>query len=141
MGRRGLAGARQPRSRRRWNESSRGSSWPAAKRPKIVKLAAGANLVEQGDEADDLFLLLNGVLLVEVDGEAIAELGPGAVVGERAGLEAGRRTATLRAVTNCTVAKVAGGHIDPIRLTELAEGHKREQQGEPADAGEQPVAG
>ncbi len=68
------------------------------KRPKIIKLHAGDNLVEQGDEADDLFLLLNGVLLVEVDGEAIAELGPGAVVGERAGLEAGRRTATLRAV-------------------------------------------
>jgi hypothetical protein len=109
------------------------------KRPKIVKLHAGDNLVEQGDEADDLFLLLNGVLLVEVDGEAIAELGPGAVVGERAGLEAGRRTATLRAVTNCTVAKVPGGHIDPIRLTELAEGHKREQQGEPTSADEQPV--
>ena len=32
--------------------------------------------------------LLNGVLVVEVDGEKIAELGPGAVFGERAVLEA-----------------------------------------------------
>jgi hypothetical protein len=112
------------------------------KKPKIVKLEAGETLVEQGDEADDLFLLLNGVLLVEVDGEAIAELGPGAVVGERAGLESGRRTATLRAVTKCTVAKVPGDHIDPVKLTELAAGHKREErEGEQADTGQQPVGG
>jgi hypothetical protein len=112
------------------------------KKPKIVKVDEGKNLVEQGDEADDLFLLLNGVLLVEVDGEAIAELGPGAIVGERAGLESGRRTATLRAVTDCKVAKVPGDHIDPVKLTELSAGHKREEQrGGPADTDEQPVAG
>ena len=42
-----------------------------------------------------MFLLLNGVLVVEVDGEKLAELGPGAVFGERAVLEGGTRTATL----------------------------------------------
>jgi hypothetical protein len=112
------------------------------KKPKIVKVGVGHTLVEQGDEADDLFLLLNGVLVVEVDGEAIAELGPGAIVGERAGLESGRRTATLRAVSDCRVAKVPGDHIDPIKLSELAVGHHREdQQGQPTDADEQPVPG
>jgi hypothetical protein len=50
------------------------------------------------------YLLLDGILGVWVDGTQVAELGPGAVAGERALLEHGRRTATLRAVTSCVVA-------------------------------------
>ena len=33
---------------------------------------------------DELYLLLDGVLVVEVDGEEVVEVGPGAIVGERA---------------------------------------------------------
>jgi hypothetical protein len=40
-------------------------------------------LVRQGDPGDELFLLLDGVLIVDVDGEPVAELGPGAVLGGR----------------------------------------------------------
>ena len=47
----------------------------------------GATLVEQGTEGDDLFVLLDGVLDVEVDGETVAEVGPGAILGERAAIE------------------------------------------------------
>ena len=46
-----------------------------------------------------MFLILDGMFVVEVDGEQVAEIGPGAVVGERASLEGGLRTATLRATT------------------------------------------
>ena len=56
-------------------------------------------LVTQGAEGDKLYLLLDGVLGVEVDGEQVAEMGPGTIVGERASLEGGVRTATLRALT------------------------------------------
>ena len=49
----------------------------------------GALLTEQGDEGDEMFLLLNGVLSVEVDGEPLAQVGPGAILGERALLEGG----------------------------------------------------
>ena len=55
-------------------------------------------LVEQGQLGAELYLLLDGVVAVEVDGEPLAELGPGAILGERAVLEGGRRTSTLRAV-------------------------------------------
>ena len=50
-------------------------------------------LTEQGAVDGELFLLLDGVLVVEVDGAEVAEVGPGAVVGERALLEGepGRR--------------------------------------------------
>ncbi len=97
-----------------------------SQRPQIRRVKPGAALVEQGSVSDELFLLLNGVLVVEVDGEMIAELGPGAVMGERALLEGGHRTATLRAVTDCKVAAVRANEIDTGRLARLAEGHRRE---------------
>jgi hypothetical protein len=97
-------------------------------KPRIRRVKRSRTLVEQGvTEADELFLLLNGVLAVEVDGEPVAEIGPGAVLGERGMLEGGRRTATLRAVTDCKVAVVPADQIDRERLTELAGGHHREQ--------------
>ena len=97
-----------------------------SQRPEIRRIRAGGALVEQGSCSDELFLLLNGVLVVEVDGEKIAELGPGAVLGERGLLEGGHRTATLRAVTECKVAAVPANDIDTVRLSRLAEGHRRE---------------
>ena len=65
-------------------------------KPKVRKLKEGHVLVEQGQLGDELYLLLDGVLVVDVDGESLGDLGPGAIVGERAVLEGGRRTATLR---------------------------------------------
>jgi CRP-like cAMP-binding protein len=90
-------------------------------------VAKDATLVEQGEPGTELFLLLDGVLSVEVDGEKLVDLGPGVVLGERALLEGGSRTATLRAVTKCRVARVGGDDIDPAKLAELAGGHRREE--------------
>lgn len=97
------------------------------RKPRIRKVAAGETLVRQGDEGDELFLLLDGVLSVDVDEEGIAELGPGSVVGERALLEGGRRTSTLTALTPCKVAMARAEEIDPDALAELREGHRREE--------------
>jgi CRP-like cAMP-binding protein len=49
-----------------------------------------------------------------------------AVMGERALLEGGRRTATLRAVTDCVIATAAKDQIDRGSLSSLAELHHRE---------------
>jgi len=88
--------------------------------PQWIRLRKGATLVEQGDPGHELYLLLDGLLAVEIDGRTVTELGPGAVVGEVALLDGGRRTATLRAVTPCRVAAVAGNRIDRDALAELA---------------------
>jgi len=95
-------------------------------KPKVRAVAAGRTLVEQGEPADSLFLLLDGVLAVEVDGEKLAEVGPGAILGERGVLE-GRRTATLRAVTPAKVAVAAHDQIDREALAQVSEGHRREE--------------
>jgi hypothetical protein len=90
------------------------------------KLAEGETLVEQGAEGDELYLLLDGVLEVDVDGETVAEVGPGALLGERALLEGGRRTATLRAKTPARIAVVPADAVDEAALPELAASHRRE---------------
>jgi len=103
-------------------------------RPEIRRLAAGDVLTRQGVPGSDLYLLLDGVLAVDVDGERLTELGPGAVLGERALLEGGLRTSTLTAVTPVRVAVAHGSAIDRAALAELARGHRLEDrdQGPPA---------
>lgn len=96
-------------------------------KPKIKKLRKGKMLTKQGEQGDEVFLLLDGVLGVEVDGEPLAELGPGAILGERAVLEGGVRTATLRAVTKCKVAVVPSDRVDPDALAEVSKAHRREE--------------
>lgn len=95
-------------------------------KPRVSTLAEGRMLVHQGDAGKDVYLLLDGVLAVDVDGQVVANVGPGAVLGERALLEGGLRTATLTAATKCRVAAIDGSEIDPALLQELAGGHKRE---------------
>jgi len=95
-------------------------------RPQLLEVAVGATLVEQGQGGSELFLLLDGVMDVEVDGEQVGQVGPGAVVGERALLEGGARTSTLRAVTRCRVARADADQIDAAALADLAAGHRRE---------------
>ena len=96
-------------------------------KPDIRKFKEGQMVVEQGSPGDEILLLLDGVVSVEVNGEALAEMGPGAVVGERALLEGGARTATLRAVTGCKIAAVSGDQLDREVLSELAQGRNREE--------------
>ena len=91
-------------------------------KPRFRRLQAGRTLVQQGEHGDELFLLFDGVLRVEVDGKPVAEVGPGAILGEMALLHAGRRMATLRAVTPCRVAVVPKDRIDRQALEALARG-------------------
>jgi hypothetical protein len=95
-------------------------------KPRVRRLGVGDVVIEQGDVSDELFVLLDGLLEVVVDGDVIAELGPGAVVGERANLEGGRRTSTLRARTRAAVVCTRPDELEPGVLADLATGHRRE---------------
>ncbi|MGB9376816.1 MAG: cyclic nucleotide-binding domain-containing protein [Mycobacteriales bacterium] len=104
-------------------------------KPRTRTLSPGEELVRQGEPGDELFLLLDGVLEVLVDGELVADLGPGAVGGERALLEGGNRTSSLRARTKVRVAVASADQVDIEALRELAEGHRREEQAGPQSTG------
>jgi CRP-like cAMP-binding protein len=96
-------------------------------KPSIRKLRRDDFLVRQGDPGDDIFVLLDGVLAVDVDGNELGQLGPGAVLGERSALEGGLRTSSLRAVTDCKIAVAASADIDRDALHRLSHGHRREE--------------
>ena len=66
------------------------------------------------------------MLGVEVDGEQIAEMGPGTMLGERASLEGGVRTAGLRALTPCRVAVIPSELVGEPELATLAADRRRE---------------
>jgi hypothetical protein len=91
-------------------------------------LDSGEALMKQGEEGRELFLLLDGIVDVDVDGDVVAEIGPGALLGERALLEGGRRTATVWATTPVRVVVVPPDAVDESALEELAVGRRREEQ-------------
>ena len=96
--------------------------------PRVTKVKAGDVILAEGETADDIVLVLDGVVEVEAADTVLASLGPGAVLGERASLEHGRRTATVRAVTNCRIVSYLAADLSPKDLRELAAGHHREDQ-------------
>jgi hypothetical protein len=103
-----------------------------AHKPKIKKLKAGDVLARQGDPGDSLYLVLDGVLEVSVGDRKLGDLGPGAVVGERAILESSPRTATLTALTAVKVAAAPADAVDVAALAKLAQGHRRELTDQPS---------
>jgi hypothetical protein len=94
-------------------------------RPPVRRFEAGAMLTEQGARDDAILLVLDGVLDVDIGGQTVAEIGPGAIIGERASLE-GRRSATVRARTDVRVVLFDPSSLSPDELEQLAGGHRRE---------------
>jgi hypothetical protein len=93
------------------------------------RFSPGDLIVEQGEtgvSSNMVYLVLDGVLEVVVDGEVVGELGPGAIVGERAQLENGARTASLRAKTAGKVIGVPGEELNREALEQIAAGRSRD---------------
>jgi len=106
-----------------------GNIMRGGEKPTFRTVAQGATLTEQGEAGTDVFLLLNGVMAMEVNGERLAEIWPGAILGERAVLDGGLRTATLRALTNAKVAVVRPDQLDRQALEAVSQQHHRESEG------------
>ncbi|HMK62863.1 MAG TPA: cyclic nucleotide-binding domain-containing protein, partial [Acidimicrobiales bacterium] len=92
-------------------------------KPKIRKVKAGSVITQQGEEADEVFLVLDGTVRIDVDGRRVAEYGPGSLLGERAALEGGRRMSTVSAVTPCKLAVAPFHHLDREALMTLSAEH------------------
>jgi Cyclic nucleotide-binding domain len=90
------------------------------------ELAEGETLVEQDEPGSELYLVLDGMLDVEVNGEVVAEVGPGAILGVRSSMEGGLRTATLRAATPCRIVVIPRSELDQAEMAAIAAGQRRE---------------
>lgn len=79
-----------------------------------LSFGAGQMLIERGKPGTGLYVVLEGKIVVEAP-EGTRELGPGAVVGERALLsEDGTRTARVRALTYGKVLTVERAEIERL---------------------------
>jgi CRP-like cAMP-binding protein len=83
-----------------------------------LRVSAGRHLAEQGDYANELFVIEEGTAEVFQDGERIAELGPGEVFGEMGVLERAQRNATVVAATPMRLLTLS--HWDVKRLERQA---------------------
>jgi len=101
----------------------------AGERPAVRGVQAGEFLFRQAQEGASIAVILDGNFEVRVDGKVVGHVGPGTVVGERAVLEGGRRTADVRALTEGRIAEAAPRHLSIEQLSELAQGHRREDSG------------
>jgi hypothetical protein len=97
--------------------------------PEIRAVTSGEVLFRQGDEGSSIVLVLDGLFDVLVDGRSVGQVGPGTVIGERAALEGGKRTADVRATTEARVATLRASELAVEQLSELAQGHHREDTG------------
>jgi CRP-like cAMP-binding protein len=68
-----------------------------------VPIEAGATIATQGDNAYEFFVIESGDAEVRRDGEVIATVGPGEVVGEIGLLVTGTRTASIVAISEMTL--------------------------------------
>ncbi len=79
-----------------------------------LSFGAGQVLIESGKPGTGLYVVVDGHLVVEAP-EGTRELGPGAVVGERALLSGdGMRSARVRALTAGVVVAVDRAEIDRL---------------------------
>lgn len=69
-----------------------------ARTAKLAMVEADVVVFRQGDAADRFFILVDGGVEVERDGEVLATLGPGAFFGESALLVRGARSATVTTI-------------------------------------------
>lgn len=95
-------------------------------KPSIRTVPAGQALMRNGERATTMMLILDGLVEISIDGSILAESGPGALLGERAMLEGGARTATVTARTPVKVAEFAPQILDENALTNLRTHHQRE---------------
>ncbi len=70
-----------------------------------LSVAAGKLITRQGTRGKECFVIADGTVVVERDGEPVAEVGAGGIIGEIALIDGTHRerTATSRALTDCTV--------------------------------------
>ena len=90
------------------------------------KVAAGTVILREGDEADDFFVLIDGQVEIIAAGEAGTErvirvLNPPDYFGEIGLLEHRPRTATVKALTECTLYRINGSDfIDALTVATLS---------------------
>ena len=82
---------------------------------KVDEFAEGRPLMQEGGYSNDFFVIEEGTAKVERDGEHVADVGPGDVVGEEGLLEKSQRSATVTATATVRVIKIEHWELSRMR--------------------------
>lgn len=80
----------------------------------MIDMPEGRVLMREGSFGNEVLLLVAGELLVERDGEAVAVIRPGNVVGEQAVILNAPRNATVRAATDVTILAMTRAEFNSV---------------------------
>ena len=72
----------------------------------LVEFPAGAEILAEGQEGHNMYVVINGEVTISLNNKAIASAKPGEIVGEMALINADIRSATVTAKTDCLLAAI-----------------------------------
>ncbi|MFA5140136.1 MAG: protein kinase [Elusimicrobiota bacterium] len=72
----------------------------------LLRYPEGTDILREGDTGTDLYILHSGEVVILRGGQQVAELGPGALLGEVGFLTESPRTATVRAKHDCEMFRI-----------------------------------
>ena len=104
-----------------FSEASRSELAVIARQLTRLKVKAGRVLVREGGLGNEFMIMVSGMAEVTQDGQSIATIGRGALIGEMALQQpfgSGRRNATVTAVTDCEI--YAGSAAEFRRILQVA---------------------
>jgi CRP-like cAMP-binding protein len=88
-----------------------------AKAAKIASMHRGTQIITEGDEANTMYVILDGTARVSRGGRRLATIGPGDAFGELALLSKGPRTASVVATSDMEVAIITRHHLSGLLET------------------------
>jgi len=89
-----------------------------AKNVKVRNVPKGAILIRDGSGGKDVFLILRGCFDIKIGNQRVNSRSENEHVGEMAALRGGRRTATVVASENSTVAQISGKDFERLSASE-----------------------
>jgi CRP/FNR family transcriptional regulator, cyclic AMP receptor protein len=67
----------------------------------LKEVAAGQTLFKEGDVGNLMYVLISGTVQISVNNKVVEFAEPGSIVGEMAMIDEGRRSATVKAMSDC----------------------------------------
>ncbi len=84
-----------------------------------VMVRAGDTIMNQGEKGRSIYVIVSGAVSVTRDGQRLASLGPGEVVGELAAFDPGPRSATVRAEEDTHLLELENDQVESMMMYDV----------------------
>jgi CRP-like cAMP-binding protein len=85
-----------------------------SQKPELIKLKPGEILITEGQNDKTIYMIREGMVKVSKLGKTICELAPGQFIGELSIISGKPRTATVTAITPCSIAVISEAKITEV---------------------------